>query len=257
MGDDDDAVGIPEWVVTFGDMMSLLLTFFIMLVSMSEIKKEEHFQALVESFRRQFGHDDSMNSVVAGTAQPRNSHLSNLATMGRAKRFSTQEGGDKVKAPVGDSPQVRIIRPGSSTAVGTVIYFPGESAKLTDEMKRDLQVQAQEFGGKPQKIEIRGHAAPKPLAPGAPFVDHYDLGYERCRAVMNFLVSLGIDPRRIRISTAGKNEPIHIGTDPLKSKQNPRVEVFLLDEVVDDLVGSGAEQSQRITNGGPTGDTKP
>ncbi|MCA9240906.1 MAG: flagellar motor protein MotB, partial [Planctomycetales bacterium] len=26
--------GIPEWVVTFGDMMSLLLTFFIMLVSM-------------------------------------------------------------------------------------------------------------------------------------------------------------------------------------------------------------------------------
>ena len=47
--------GIPEWVVTFGDMMSLLLTFFIMLVSMSELKEDERYQAMVESFRQQFG----------------------------------------------------------------------------------------------------------------------------------------------------------------------------------------------------------
>ena len=37
---EDQGGGIPEWVVTFGDMMSLLLTFFIMLVSLSEIKEE-------------------------------------------------------------------------------------------------------------------------------------------------------------------------------------------------------------------------
>ena len=37
---EDEAPGVPEWVVTYGDMMSLLLTFFIMLVSMSELKEE-------------------------------------------------------------------------------------------------------------------------------------------------------------------------------------------------------------------------
>ena len=42
--EEDPPMGIPEWVVTFGDMMSLLLTFFIMLVSMSEMKQEEKFQ---------------------------------------------------------------------------------------------------------------------------------------------------------------------------------------------------------------------
>ncbi len=31
----DDGGGVPEWVVTFGDMMSLLLTFFIMLFFIS------------------------------------------------------------------------------------------------------------------------------------------------------------------------------------------------------------------------------
>jgi hypothetical protein len=46
--------GVPEWVVTFGDMMSLLLTFFIMLVSFSELKSEEKYQALMDALQRQY-----------------------------------------------------------------------------------------------------------------------------------------------------------------------------------------------------------
>ena len=49
MMEEEEQAGIPEWVVTFGDMMSLLLTFFIMLVSMSEIKEEKRYQAMVET----------------------------------------------------------------------------------------------------------------------------------------------------------------------------------------------------------------
>src|SRR5690606_17844340 len=148
---------IPEWVVTFGDMMSLLLTFFIMLVSLSEMKQEEKFQAMVESFHKQFGHDRSVSSMVPGDAKPRNSQLAKLATMGRAKRFNTMKGGDKVSAPVGDHPRVEIVRPGSRTAIGTVIMFPDQDAELNEENKRDLQRQVAAMGGKPQKIEVRGH----------------------------------------------------------------------------------------------------
>ena len=64
--EEEDDPGIPEWVVTFGDMMSLLLTFFIMLVSMSELKEEERFQAMLESMRRQFGHDSAMAAAIPG-----------------------------------------------------------------------------------------------------------------------------------------------------------------------------------------------
>ena len=71
--EEEPEAGIPEWVVTFGDMMSLLLTFFIMLVSMSEMKQDEKFQAVAESFRRQFGHDLSAASLVPGDFRPRNS----------------------------------------------------------------------------------------------------------------------------------------------------------------------------------------
>ena len=33
--------GAPAWMATFGDMMSLLLPFFILMFSMSEIKREQ------------------------------------------------------------------------------------------------------------------------------------------------------------------------------------------------------------------------
>src|SRR5690606_27108975 len=93
--------GVPEWIVTFGDMMSLLLTFFIMLVSLSEIKQDEQYQMLVESIRKQFGHDTTINAAVPGDIKPRNASLTNIATMGRARRLDTKRGGDKTKAPVG------------------------------------------------------------------------------------------------------------------------------------------------------------
>ena len=41
-----DKVGAPAWMVTYGDMMSLLLTFFVLLVSMSSIQESKFRQAL-------------------------------------------------------------------------------------------------------------------------------------------------------------------------------------------------------------------
>ena len=45
--------GAPEWMVTFGDLMSLLLTFFVLLFSISEIKSEKIFDVVV-AFRTEF-----------------------------------------------------------------------------------------------------------------------------------------------------------------------------------------------------------
>jgi len=98
--EDDDGGGVPEWVVTFGDMMSLLLTFFIMLVSLSEIKEEEKYQAMLESMTQRFGYASSEVSLAPGTAKPRNAAVSKLASAGRAMRLNTMRGGDRVQAPI-------------------------------------------------------------------------------------------------------------------------------------------------------------
>ncbi len=241
-------VGVPEWVVTFGDMMSLLLTFFIMLVSMSEIKEEERFQAMVDSMRKRFGYDAAMVSFVPGNMKPRNSAMEHLATLGRARRQSTMEGGDKVKAPVGDNPRVQAIRSGQLAVTGGIVYFDWDQYELSEEHKQVLQGVAEIIGGKAQKVEIRGHAVRRPRAGDPDHDNPWDLAYARCRSVMAFLTEMGINRRRFRLGVAGATEPVYLGVDPVESRKNSRVEIVLMDQRTEDLEGTDEQREQRYRN---------
>jgi chemotaxis protein MotB len=237
MNDEPAPIMIPEWVVTFGDMMSLLLTFFIMLVSMSEIKQEDKFQALVDSMREQFGYTLSPDSLAPGDVKARTSAFSVMSTMGRAKKKNTAKGGVPEKAPVGEEPMVRIIRPGRVTAIGSVIFFSPASAELDNAAKKALDITAEEFRGKPQKIEVRGHCAAEITARTAGTNTGITLAYDRAIAVMEYLSQeKEIPTSRFRVSTAGDSEPLIVG-DANAVSRNSRVELFLLDETVDALRG--------------------
>jgi len=82
----DAADSAPAWMVSYGDMMSLLLTLFVMLVSMSEIKQNDKFQGVADSLHEQF----SLNLSPAGgrddELRPRNAALAVLAVAGRQAR---------------------------------------------------------------------------------------------------------------------------------------------------------------------------
>jgi chemotaxis protein MotB len=122
MNEEAGAGGAPAWMVTFGDMMALLLTFFIMIASFSELKSEEKYQALLDAFQHQFGHHRS--DVLPGGLRARNAALVKLAALGRAKRMDTMPGNAKVQSPTGDYHPVPALPPGSHTGAGTVLYFP-------------------------------------------------------------------------------------------------------------------------------------
>ena len=220
--EEEDEAGIPEWVVTFGDMMSLLLTFFIMLVSMSEIKEEERFQAMVESFRRQFGHTTSMTSLAPGKSKPRNSAVTKLASLGRANRFDLMSGGDKARAPEGDYPRVRVIRPGAKTGIGTVIFFDPGSAALSGKSKADLQQGMALIEGKPQVVEIRGHTDNV-----GSDKDNLALSMDRAFEVKGYLEEQGIDGRRVTAKGYGESDPVASNETAEGRAQNRRTEFVI------------------------------
>jgi len=93
---------------------------------------------------------------------------------------------------------------------------------------------AEEIAGKPQKVQILGHASKRPMPADSPYHDHWDLAYARCRRTMEQLVAMGIDPKRIRMGVAGSNEPIYSGDSPELMKANSRVDVYLLDALADE-----------------------
>lgn len=246
--EDEPPAHVPDWMLTFGDMMSLLLTFFIMLISMSELKSQEKFQAMADSMRQQFGFEMSSMSFVPGWVKPRNPKMAKTVALGRSKKLELNEGGINVLAGPKDAESSRIFRTGTRTEKGGSIFFQDASYELTEEMKRDLQVLALGIRGTSQKIEIRGHSAPHPGVENADFADPLHLAYTRCLKTMQFLVNeLKIEPHRLLISVAGANEPMHLGSDSRKLLQNDRVDIYLLDEVVHDNSTAGDIRAQRPT----------
>ncbi|MEM9367219.1 MAG: flagellar motor protein MotB [Planctomycetota bacterium] len=239
MDDEPEEMGIPEWVVTFGDMMSLLLTFFIMLVSLSEIKEEETYQALVDSMQRQFGYQKTLDALTPGEAKPRTMQFSVLSTQGRAKKKDIAKGGVPEKAPIGEEQMVRIVRPGQKTAVGSVVFFDIGSDAVDADAMAVLKSLAGRLRGKPQRIELRGHVSAQYAARTAGTDQAMLLAVKRAGAVRRFLVKEeGLSTDRFRISSADASEPMDRDRKAGKLGQDSRVEVFLLDETLVDPRGT-------------------
>lgn len=230
--DEDEPVPVPDWVLTYGDMMSLLLCFFILLVAMAEIKQNK-YEAMVESLRRSFGQNASPQSPLPRSHWMKGTGISTLRSQAKAKPGGEAKGGEEVDAPRGQHPKTLIIRPGRNPTLGGVIYFDETSSELSPQNRDVLQRTAALFRGKPQKVEIRGHTSTFPLPPDSPYSNHWDLAYARCIHTMEYLVQLGVDAKRLRVSIAAGNEPLHQSPDPLLRKENSRVEIFMLDEFID------------------------
>ena len=233
---DDPPAGVPEWIVTYGDMMSLLLTFFIMLVSLSEVKGDSKYKAMIESIMRQLGYRSAPLSPP-GEGFPLNATVEKLKSLGAHTDTDKGSGGVKKRGPEGDDLRVFRSRDGTSISVGGVLAFKPHEAEVSREVEDILRSVAQKLAGKPNKIDVRGHAAADALPAGSSFHDLFELSYERARAVGETLERSGIERERIRISAAADNEPLPASADK-HSVQFDRVEVFVLDTYVKDFAGS-------------------
>jgi chemotaxis protein MotB len=83
---EDPPAGAPAWVLPYGDMMSLLLACFLMLLSMSEIKQDHRFRAMADSLRQQFSDETTTAGWLSGSASRRESSGLPIAGIGRARR---------------------------------------------------------------------------------------------------------------------------------------------------------------------------
>ncbi len=241
--DDDDAAGVPEWVVTYGDMMSLLLTFFIMLVSLSEVVADEKYRAVMQALHRYLGYSMAPDAP-AGKNFPLNSLVTRLETLGgfrkNVKKVERGAGGVRVKAPKGTELRVFRGREGTAITVGGELSFKHGKAEIAPEVAELVKHIAEQIKGKPNKIEVRGHTSPKPL-PENSLYDKFQLSYQRARAVMDVLIDEGVKPARLRISAAGATEPIDdIGDD--ETSFFDRVTIYVLDSYAQEFVGTADEQ---------------
>jgi len=228
--------GAPEWMVSYADMITIMMSFFVIMFALASKKDEQAQRETAASFEYRFSPAWRPFAEIGPGLLP---HALRLGGGNERRRRGpifgppreTDPDGAKTTAP--QPMRVRIAGRGERLEVGGELYFEEASDQLQKRQIDKLRAIAEEIAGKPQKVQILGHASKLPLPPGSPFRDHWDLAYARCRATMQQLVALGIDPKRIRIALAGSNEPAYRGDSPELLKKNSRVDVYLLAELVE------------------------
>ena len=230
--EDDKPPGVPEWVVTYGDMMSLLLTFFIMLVSLSETKQEGQLRSMLDSFEERFGSHSENNSGVPGPSMQTNSYYSKMNSRGIRSEAGVKKRSKDSKGNLGKHGTVKRINHGVVVTIGGPTMFKEFSAELNDEILGNLDILADIIRHRPNIISICGHSSPEPLPPGSLYRDQFELSYARARAVADYFVAKKKIPQaRIIVGAAGDTEQRLMTKDANQQSQNHRVDVFLIDAI--------------------------
>ncbi len=241
--------GAPEWVLTYGDMMSLLLCFFIALVSMSEIKKDR-FQQAVESLQRAFGGFDGGIGNMPIETNTKNTLIEKLLELDIPVNLDKKGDSDE-EGIHGRKFRVTNVRDGLQVVVGGRVAFDRFSAELKGEAQELVAKTADRLRGYNTRILVRGHATNEPLPVGAPFRDARDLSYARAKAVAEALEAHGVRAARILAVAVGDSEPLvrQAYTDERRAL-NRRVEILVTEDLVEDYVGSSIADDQKETSDG-------
>jgi chemotaxis protein MotB len=225
---DDPPPGVPEWVVTYGDMMSLLLTFFIMLVSMAEMKQEGKMKTMLNSMKEQFGPLDGKFGTP-GDGLPTTGAMEFGGSKSDSSEGGVKKGGQISKGLAGPSRSVKRLANGTVITLGGPTMFPVNSAAVTEAAQTDIKQLAEVLNGRVNQIVISGHASREPLPPDSPFADPFALSFARARNCADLLIARGISPARLQLVAIGDSEPKIVSRDPEAQQQNDRVDVFVVD----------------------------
>jgi len=222
--------GAPKWVVTFGDLMSLLLCFFVLLLSFSEMDRQKYKQ-VAGSLEKAFGvqRQSKVMDVPKGVKMiAKDFDQEVIAT--RIKEELGREVKELVETHMPDIEDQISIEEGENEVV---IRLMGEStfdsgkAEIRTEVKPLLKKAGQLLNAANGDIIVAGHTDNVPIHTDQ-FPSNLRLSIARAAAVAEFLLThSAIDPRRLSTMGFGEYRPITSNATEKGRRQNRRVEIIL------------------------------
>ena len=268
--------GAPLWTVTFGDMMSLLLTFFILLFSMSELRMEQFLLAsqglreamggtAVETAENPIGPaaveldpDLELQSAAAPSGPPSSGEAlltdSAAAVLARAELLADQyldSIARELRAFVEeygleDALEVEQGEEGVHLRIQAVVLFASGEATISPDVRWLIDVLARITQQIKTPLVVAGHADDQPIATPS-FASNWELSAARAAGVARGLVEEGHDPQRVRVESYGEYRPIADNAEEAGRRRNRRVElVYTRQDVVDQALAEvRAEEAAR------------
>lgn len=229
-GHDDEHEGAPEWLISFADMVMLIMGFFVILFALNmappatagaggneegegtDMVSFDRWAEFVWNTRAAFG-----NPIDLDTTDP---ELRKVVDW----YYSSGPGRAQDEGESGEKKEIHSPRDTGEHSLMIDLKFAHDSEHLTDEGMDRIQRLARQVRGLPMIIEVHGHASRGEV--GNDTEAGMELSFERAMAVSKALVADGIDWRRIEIVAAGENEPFtDHPSNSIEDAPNRRVEI--------------------------------
>jgi chemotaxis protein MotB len=254
-----------RWMVSYADMMTLLLVLFIVLYAMSQVDKSK-FAALASGLSETFGGP----IVVAPGPTPEGSVLDGLpgaidiasaippdptvaeaqvdaaaaaAAAERAKRVAAEAASayDELAA-ARDRIDAALTAAGYAGAakyeiderglvvhiVADAVLFDAEEAVLRPEGRTILDAVAPTLTGLPNVLRVEGHANHLPVSAGGPWPSNWELSAYRASTVLRYLAGGGVPEPRMSATGYSSTRPLVPESDPNALSVNRRVDIVVL-----------------------------
>jgi len=217
--------GAPEWMVTFGDMMSLLVCFFVILISFSSMDVIK-YRSLVGSLKSAFGSQSAIASkVITGQATA----ISLGSSHDGSKSLTDENLEEELVASVqkegmtGSATIARTDR-GLVLRVRENVAFEPGSAIIREESFQFLDKVARICRLFDRKVYVEGHTDNIPIHSDE-FPSNWELSSVRASAIVRYMLDQHhIMPEKFVASGLASTVPIRSNTTANGREVNRRVE---------------------------------
>lgn len=230
---EESSGGGAAWMATFADMMTLLLCFFILLLSfatMDIVKFREAMGSVQEALGVQFRHDGQFEAVASSPLQLDEFEESGAVGEDRAlleelQAAISEEGLDnEIGAEIdGRGVVVRIN--------GRVLYRQGNAA-LRPESDPILRRIADLVKGTTHRVMIEGHTDDVPISTRQ-YPSNWELSTARAISGMRYLVEHGVEAERVGVAGYADLRPLAPNESAEQRAMNRRVEFVFIRETED------------------------
>ncbi len=223
---------LPEWLEAFGDLISLLLCFFVLLLSMSSMDAKKVSEAIGSLA-------GAMSVLEGGTKTEISKQRIQESTPIESQDETSSEVNKVAEAAVMDANEMMEKGHGPSIAIedaqdGFVIQLPSAllfkpgSAKIeNDDALLFLKRIALIVDQLPNSVEVsvRGHTDNAVPADDSPYKDNWELSSARAIAVLSELQIDGVDPARMHAAGFSMYQPLATNATKKGRERNRRVEL--------------------------------
>lgn len=223
------------WQGTYGDMITLMLCFFVMLYNPSEVDTASLAQ-MAASLQVSSSTTGGI-SLSAGRLSDLGNSINSLPSMERGKSLGLA----KKKAVSLFAPEVKSNRITiTSDERGLIItlaadsFFEEGSAELNIDETRDTLLRLSTFftdsGLTGKYFRVEGHTDNTPLKDTSLYPSNWELSAARAANVLHYLADFGVDENRFSIAGYADTRPKFSNDTPEGRAYNRRVDIIILDE---------------------------